>query len=501
MQTRNRIYLQFLFFGFFIVFSSWIRWYSTGSLRADDNFVKESLFHTWTFFLSYCIGFGGMLYTYFHIVFNKKNYILNVLDTKKLAFLSSGLFFFMSVMFASDIYTYLAEGELATRGIYTYTNGELVKESAFIDYVSLWWKDCPNHYGPPLLLLFASAVSIGKSLFMSYVVFKLLMLIVSFCLIEVVYRIFVEIKLTQTYNVFALIVLGPIILIEGVGQAHVEIIISLLLALSILFFLRNKILIAIFFIALAMACKVMYSMILLPFMIAFVYVKYFNIEKNSSKFVQYILISIFLSCVIVAISYIPVWEGLSTVMNPMDYHKTKTPSRSFTEIFIFVYHYGKELIQNEFSISKLIENAHNSNFLTKAMVLDYQNKIAPIFKLIGVLLSGWCLLPLLKSQKTMDVFHVFAKVWIVIITFYSPIFNPWYFMPILILLFGSDKKSWMIYAIVTMSFTINPQLSNSIPAGHIAEVILSINLLCFPILFLLFFKENFILETWRNIRK
>ena len=152
-----------------------------------------------------------------------------------------------------------------------------------------------------------------------------------------------------------------------------------------------------------------------------------------------------------------------------------------------------------FSISGLIEKTHESNFLTKTLVLNYQSKVAPIFKIVGILLAGFSMIPLLKTKNITFVFHVFAKVWIIIITFYSPIFNPWYYIPILILLYNSDKKSWIVYSIIAMSFTINPQLSNSIPPGHIAEVILSINLLCFPIIFLIYFQENFIMETYRNI--
>lgn len=406
----------------------------------------------------------------------------------------------MSVMFASDIYTYLAEGELATRGIFTYTNGEFVKQSLFIDYVSTWWRDCPNHYGPPLLGIFCLSVFIGKTLFGSYLVFKLFILIISLALIEVIYKIMKYQNLDSHYNLFALIVLAPLMLIEGVGQAHVEIIISLLLALGIYAFIRDKIYLGIFFIAIAMSAKIMYSMIFLPLIFAILFVKYYNIEDSIAKFLKHSFVAIMICLIIIAISYIPIWQGLDTIFHPMDYHKTKTPSRSFTEIFIFIYHYGSALIDFNFSIPKLVEATHTPNFLPKSLILDYQSKISPIFKIIGILLSGWCMLPMLKSKSILDVFHVFAKVWIIIITFYSPIFNPWYYMPILVLLFQTDKKSWMIYAIVTISFTINPQLSNSIPPGHFGEVLLAINLLCFPFLFLIKFKENFILETWINFK-
>ena len=499
MSNKTKIYGQYLFFSMLIVLSSLFRWYSTGTLKADGNFVNYSKLHTWILFLSYVLGFLGLVYTYTKIVFNHSQYQLNQIQVRNLAFLSCCFFFFMTVIFASDIYTYLAEGDLASRGIFTYTNGEILKQSLFIDYVSDWWKECPNHYGPPLLFLFYLSVLIGKTIMGSYVVFKLLMLFTTIASIHLVYKFFVNSNKEYKYNMFAFVALAPIILIEGAGQAHVEIFIALLLAGCIYQFLKENYINAIGLIALAMSCKIMYSMILFPFIVALFYVEFINKEKSILKFSKYLVYSFFITIVVIAISYIPVWESIQTILAPMDYHKTKTPSRSFTEVFILIYHYGRELVSTNFSISGLIEKTHESNFLTKTLVLNYQSKVAPIFKIVGILLAGFSIIPLLKTKNITFVFHVFAKVWIIIITFYSPIFNPWYYIPILILLYNSDKKSWIVYSIIAMSFTINPQLSNSIPPGHIAEVILSINLLCFPIIFLIYFQENFIMETYRNI--
>ena len=322
-----------------IVLSSLFRWYSTGTLKADGNFVNYSKLHTWILFLSYVLGFLGLVYTYTKIVFNHSQYQLNQIQVRNLAFLSCCFFFFMTVIFASDIYTYLAEGDLASRGIFTYTNGEILKQSLFIDYVSDWWKECPNHYGPPLLFLFYLSVLIGKTIMGSYVVFKLLMLFTTIASIHLVYKFFVNSNKEYKYNMFAFVALAPIILIEGAGQAHVEIFIALLLAGCIYQFLKENYINAIGLIALAMSCKIMYSMILFPFIVALFYVEFINKEKSILKFSKYLVYSFFITIVVIAISYIPVWESIQTILAPMDYHKTKTPSRSFTEVFISVWRF------------------------------------------------------------------------------------------------------------------------------------------------------------------
>ncbi len=133
----QRAYL-FILFSFFVVLSSWIRWYSTGTLKADENFIFESKASLWSCVFFYHVGIFGMMYILYQIVCQKPNYKITEKQTIKISLITMFMFLCMTVMFASDIYTYLAEGELWTRGIFTYNNGELLRQSHFIEYVSNW---------------------------------------------------------------------------------------------------------------------------------------------------------------------------------------------------------------------------------------------------------------------------------------------------------------------------------------------------------------------------
>lgn len=501
MKTKNKVYLRFSLACLLIVLASWTRWYFTGSLKADENYINDNLLALNFYIFSYFSGFILLVHTYYKIIFRKNRFDLNLLETRNLSWIANIILFFMTVIFASDIYTYLAEGELATRGIYTYTNGELVKNSHFIEYVSFWWKDCPNHYGPPLLFMFYVSVFIGKTVMGSYWCFKILMLLSTLLLTQIVFLILKHENSNTKHNLFALLVLAPLILIEGIGQTHVDLVITLLIALFIYFHLKNKYVLSILFIALAISCKIMYGVILIPLALALMYVKYINNENNVSKFIMYSIGSMALIGLIIGISYIPVWEGWQTILNPMEYHKNKTPCRSFTELAILVYKFGGELLRNGFDIPKLLIEAHTKDFLSIQKILDYQKMIAPIFKILGLGLAVLSALPLLRIKDTKEVFHVFARIWIIIITIYSPIFNPWYFMPILLLLIFSDIKSWMIYAIIVISQSINGQLGNStIPIGSLWEVLASIQVLTLVPLFLLYIKKHLIIEPYQSFK-
>jgi len=501
MKPKDNLYFRFSLACLLIVIASWTRWYFTGSLKADENYIENNLLALNFYIFSYFSGFLLLVITYYKIIFRKTGFDLSLIETRNLSWIANIILFFMTVIFASDIYTYLAEGELATRGVFTYANGELVKSSNFIEYVSFWWKDCPSHYGPPLLFMFFSSVLIGKTVMASYWVFKILMLISALLLTQTIYLILKE-QITKTkYNLYALIVLSPLLLIEGIGQTHVDLVITLFIALFIYFYLKDQFFISLFFMALAVSCKIMYGVILMPLLIALLYVKFINVEKNILKFTTYSTMGISIIGIIIGISYIPVWEGWATILNPMEYHKNKTPCRSFTELSILVYKFGGELIKNGFNIPQLLLDSQNDDFLSIEKRLFYQKMIAPILKTIGILLALWSALPLLRIKDSKQVFHVFARLWIIVITIYSPIFNPWYFMPILLLLLFTDIKSWMFYAIIVVSQSINGQLGNStIPKGSLWEVFSSIQLLILVPLFLLYFKKHLIIEPYKSLK-
>ena len=497
-MVKNRANLYILF-SFLVVLSSWIRWYSTGTLKADENFIFNSSIALWSCVMIYHIGIYGMMYTLYNIVCNKSNYQITKKQTLHISIFSMSLFLGMTVIFASDIYTYLAEGELWTRGILTYTNGGLVKQSKFIDYVSDWWKDCPNHYGSPLLFLFGISCIIGKSIFKSYLTFKLIILAIGFLLLYLVSKL-ENSSSDNSYNYFAIFALSPILMIEGIGQAHAEIIITMLLAATMLAMQNRKLYLAASIIGIAIACKILYGVILLPLFIALVYVANKEINNSWTFFIKNGIICLGLIAIILTISYIPIWQGIETITNPMAYHSTKTPSRSYTEILILFYRYGSEILLNGASISDLMKTAQQPDFLPISKIIEYKNRIAPFFAGLGLVLAILNLLPVIAARKINDVYYYFAKLWIITIIIYSPIFNPWYFMPIILLMYYHRKASWIFYLIFVTSISMNYQIGNSIPPDSYLNLLVSINMVLMLIMFLYKFKLHFIIEPINEIK-
>jgi hypothetical protein len=224
-------------------------------------------------------------------------------------------------------------------------------------------------------------------------------------------------------------------------------------------------------------------------------------EKNRwSYFFKNGLICIGILSTMVILLYWPIWEGWATITNPMAYHSTKTPSRSYTEIFILVYRYGSEILANGTTIPELMKLAQSPDFFPISEVISLKNKIAPFFAGLGLLLAILNLLPVLAVKKTNDVYYYFAKLWIIIIVIYSPIFNPWYFMPIILLMIYHRKKSWIFFLIFITSISMNYQIGNSIPLDSLLNLLVTINMVLMLIMFLYKFKLHFIKEPLQEIR-
>lgn len=499
-MSQRKPLILFVLSIFLIVMSSWTRWYFSGSLRADKNYIENNDVAIFFYMVFYMSGFLLLTYTYYQVIFRKENFNLSHDETQRLAYIGSVVAFFMTILFSSDIYTYLAEGELATRGIFTYTDGSQMAQSTFIDYVSHWWQNCPNHYGPPLLFIFFISVFLGKTVFFSYVVFKFLLLVVALLFVKTIGAVLKQQNTPTQYNLFALVVLSPLFFIEGAGQVHVDLVISLLLALFVYFFLQNKIMASVVIMSVTIACKLMYGMVLLPLLLALFFVKYINIEKNIKAFLLTSFASIFLLLVVVGLVYIPVWNGWETITTPIKFHETKIAARSFSELFILINKFGGELISNGFNIQQVLAKAADASFFPLSEVLEKQAKFVPIFKLLGLLLGAWNILPLIRATNIHQVFHAFARLWIIVITVYSPIFNPWYFLPVLVFLMFTDKKTWMLYAVIVISQSINGQLGTStITPDSIWMVFASVQVIVLVPLFLLFFSKHLITEPYKEL--
>lgn len=495
--AKNKAAKQFLLFGFFVVLSSWIRWYATGTLKADDNYIYQDI---WLYIcLSlYFIGIVGLTIVYYKIVTRYSGYDLDLNSTRTLSYAGLILFTGMTVMLTSDIYVYLAEGNIALKGIYTYTDGSRLLQSQYIDYVSPWWKTCPNHYGPPLLFLFSWTSIFGDNILVSYFIFKLIIFCFAIFLPWVVGKI-MKFNSDSRYNTYALIVLAPVLMIESVGQLHVEVIIALGVALFIYLQNKNLWVYASIPLGLVISCKIMYSIILLPFMVGVYYSKYKAGKSRLGHIFFQCLASLGIIISIIAITYSFVWEGWETIVHPYSYHSTKTPSRSFTEIIILVYKYLSEFIGGR-SISELIALSGTKSFLSIEEVLRLKNLIAPYFSAFGLILAVWNLFPMIYSKSIESVSKIIAKLWIIVITVYSPIFNPWYFIPILVLLYSEDKKSWIYYAIFTMSSSISYQIGHTIPAGNYLGILATVNMFLMLGMFLYQFKNHFILEPLSQLK-
>lgn len=478
-----------------ISLSSLLKWMVTGSIEVDNNPVPSPW--TWPVLFVFYSGLVLSCVAYYKIVLNEEGSQLSFSETSKLAVYGLVASFFMAPMLAADMAGYLAYGDIAQAGQYAYVNGEELLQSKFIDWVSPHWKTCPNHYGPFLLLIFYICVLIGKSYILSLIFLK-----IAFVLFGLLFIHFAK-KLTEEndskYNILGMIILCPIIFVEGIGQLHVDFMIAGFLMASVYYLRQQKWWIAAIFIGLVGACKYLYLVVFLAFLISYLFV-YF--EKNILKTIKTGLPLLLLSIGVMVLFYVPVWEGVGTLISSMEYHAAKNPTNSIVKVFALIV-IGLNILFSEFQ-NLIGGNIDIDQIVTKFESIQayYFDFSKTLFKVFGLSLAIWNFIGIFFMKNTKELIHLFAKVLIIVICFFSPQFYPWYLMIILPFFIYEKSETWIKYIAFVFPFTLFyealfPTLRGVSPLVGLYLVFV------FAMVFLFFkhFKKHFIMETYGLIQK
>ncbi len=481
----------------FIVSSSLLRYIVTKDIRVDYN----ELWGIWEVlaFVLFYAGLGISIYTYYNIIVNNNGFKLSPQEVKKLGLGIGFLSSFMMPMLAADIFTYMTEGNLATKSIFTYTDGSLLNRSDFFDYLSPHWQDCPNHYGPPLLFLFYLSALLGKTMLGSIIVFKVIIFIFCIVFVNAVSAYYKKYP-SKKFNMQALLILAPVYWLEGIGQMHVDSILATFIMIALFQLRQRNWVLAALCLSIVVTSKTLYAVLLAPFIALYIFFAHFNDRKlEGGAFLKAFVLCVGILFLIAFSSYKPVWDGIETITTSINYHEGKNPSRSFTEVFTDLIIHPVMFFKSSLGEIQSSAAAHE-NDLTEAKKA-YWSVFIPFFKILAFLMAISTFLTILKIKHPKQLFHIFAKLFIIVICFYSPIFHPWYFIIVLPFLVETEIKSWIYYAVFVFSLSSLHEITYSIQPDSYLHILVFLSLLFMVISFLFYFRKHFItevLEAFKN---
>lgn len=163
-----------------------------------------------------------------------------------------------------DVYSYLAQGQLALSGLDPYTQGPAYLPGPLLDAVSTTWWLTPAPYGPGFLTIAeqVSRVS-GGGVLLGVVVMRVLAVVSLVALAVLVRRLAVTVGVDPARATW-LAVLNPLLLVHGLGGLHNEVLIVPLVLAGFALALGRRPLLGAVLVALAAAIKVT-AIVALPF--------------------------------------------------------------------------------------------------------------------------------------------------------------------------------------------------------------------------------------------
>ncbi|MEM1120346.1 MAG: hypothetical protein AAGJ18_07835 [Bacteroidota bacterium] len=387
LRRKNTQWILYYFVGLVpAIAASWGKFWVTGSPVVDNNPVVGNA--VYLIVALFCLGLGLQGFAYYHLVFT---YTLTLKTARKTAVGAVTLGSLMLPLLSNDVFLYLAYGNLLNQGMVTYVQPELIQYSDFVTYVATDWLDCPNHYSPILLMLFGMVTWLGKSLWASFVLLKILFWGISLAIIQLLYLFFHQLQASATHSNkyiqnFSLIVLAPIFWLQGVGQLHSEVVILLFIIGLMGSLYTEKWITAGLLVGLIAAAKIMYGAVFFPFLLLYLWFQY---RTDWATLLNKVTYSVSIALGVIVLSYFPFWEGLATLTNPFAYHENKPLNHSVVGVLTDIIFYGQQLLLDaEAPIGQwVLENANG--VIDKTMIAQPLGKA---YKLFGLCLAGWVLL-------------------------------------------------------------------------------------------------------------
>ena len=169
-------------------------------------------------------------------------------------------------LFSKDVYSYLAQGDLALHGWNPYAVGPAARPSLISDNVSWIWQNTPAPYGPLFILIAEGIVAlVGSNLIFSVIAMRLAMTVGLVLLCWALPKLCRQLG-GKTSIAMWLVAVNPLILVHLIGGAHNDMLMVGLMAAGAALALDRKHVLGIVLITLAVAVKAT-AVVLLPFLV------------------------------------------------------------------------------------------------------------------------------------------------------------------------------------------------------------------------------------------
>jgi hypothetical protein len=417
-----------------IVLASWFRVYIAGTIQVDDHGLSG--IPVYIVFITYSVAiwfYGISLY---------RLWCADTLSSSQIrvfAYLMIGIFTLMLPMLSNDIFSLLAYGDASNKGVDVYTDTQSLHVSPLYDYVSKLWKTAPCVYGPVCLYTskLAGLICPGN-VFVALAAYKILALFWAIIFVEVMSRISTLLE-TPSCSLL-LILLNPILLMQGIAQLHCDAIAATCVVCIIYTVLTEKWILAFAFLAFAILSKMSYVLIL-PFLFVSMFIK----AGKLKDMVLNIAIGVMILTGIICLFYLPLYTSPKTITQPFHFLTSQGPSKSFTEIAGYIVSYASQVFAEQ---SAKAENLNLHSPITGISQEIVWNYVSLFCKTLALVISAILFYGFWKGERNIKTWiRTYLRLLMLFLLFYSPIFYAWYpmlFLPFIILENEKTFITWVV---------------------------------------------------------
>jgi len=421
-----------------MVIISWYRVLIAGTIMVDGHGL-----HGWPealVFISFILSLGFFSVAYYRLWANRE---LCLSDIKPLAFVLIGIFSFMLPMLSNDIFSYMVFGDAANKGADVYTNTQCMHVSSYFSYITRAWASSTCAYGPVILLLAMTAAWMGAGkIVLTLVTYKILVLLTAFVFVELAAR--VSLLMQAPVRCFTFIVLNPVFLLQGVGQLHADLIAITFTLAGIYFLFSNKWYLSFVMVALAIATKMNYVLIL-PFFLMGLWLQGQQRAGLFGRAASGLLILV----VSLIAAYAPFYTSAETITTPFKFHFSQNPSKCIGEVLSYIIYFAPQIITGHPDRLKDTVNV-TSGPDTQVYIAKIIVKICQVFALLS---SLYILVKYLVGEQSLKQwFRVYVRTLLLFLLYYMHIFNPWYLMMLLPFMWVDDEPVFMQWLFVLTCF-------------------------------------------------
>ena len=245
----------------------------------------------------------------------------------------------------------------------------------------------------------------------------------------------------------AFIILNPLFMIQGLAQLHCDAIVITLAACMIYFLLAGRWYIAFVFLALAIAAKISY-ILLLPFLIIALFIQ----KENWPSFFKHVALGAAITAVTLVILYLPFYTSSRTFSAPFDFLFHQNPAKSISEIVGDIVYFAPGMIAGH--NSELQNNVITPSGISQRQ-LDAWLWVKIICQIFALIISAIVFVRFWMGERTLaQWFRVFTRLLLLFLLFYSHVFYPWYLLFVLPLVWFEDDLRFMQWLFVLTSFII-----------------------------------------------